>query len=725
MKILMAVILGGVLTLVTNTGAQPKTPLTIEAIFGGSLYDPAPSQIHWSSDGRLLGFFSPEVNEERSLWILDLSKGEKTQVLSQGAAKEMAPSPEQANIDERERTRRNRYSVPDYVWAPDGQSVLLVSSGSLYLYPLASRKPVHLAPSKNHVLDPKFSPDGKWISFLSGHDLWIVSTAGGKERRLTTGGSAVLLHGELDWVYREEFDLRSGYQWSPDSGSIAFLELDESAVPTYPITGQLTVQATVDLQRYPKAGDSNPKVRVGCVDVRSGRIVWMQKSSEYVPRIDWIDNKGIAVQMLNRAQNELELVEVNPETGVTRSILTEKDPYWIDISSDLTFISNGREFLWTSERSGFRHVYLYTRAGQLVRQLTQGEWVVGEIAGVDERNGWVYYTSNQADLLGSDLFRIKLDGSGAERMTKEYGTHSINMNPQATALVDSWSALSQTPQIRVTDLSSGKEQNLFRHRTFEEFDLVAPEMKELKAPDGATVRVLLFEPGNLEPGRKYPVLVYAYGMPGFPTIQNAWPGDRGLFHQFMVQQGFVVALVDDRSSSIPGHVHAVAAYKKLGSLAARDHSTAVQYIDALPFVDRNRIAIWGWSGGGFTATYHMTHTDLFKAGIAGAPVTDWRLYDSIYTERYMGLPQDDPEVYDAASSVLSAAGCRGALLLIYATQDDNVHPQNTIQLANALIRSKKQFDLMMYPDKTHGITGASENVHLHTLIHDFLTRTLR
>jgi dipeptidyl-peptidase-4 len=299
------------------------------------------------------------------------------------------------------------------------------------------------------------------------------------------------------------------------------------------------------------------------------------------------------------------------------------------------------------------------------------------------------------------------------------------MNPQATALVDSWSALPQTQQIRLSDLSSGKEEDLFRHRALEELDLVAPEMKEVKTPDGATVRVLLYKPRNLEPGRKYPVLVYAYGMPGVPTIQDAWPGNRGLFHQFLVQQGFVVALVDDRASSIQGHVHAVSGYKKLGSLAAHDHATAVQYINSLPFADGDRIAIWGWSGGGFTATYHMTHTDLFKAGIAGAPVTDWRLYDSIYTERYMGRPQDNPEAYDAASSVLQAEKCRGPLLLIYGTQDDNVHPQNTIQLANALIRSRKQFDLMMYPDKTHGITGAADNVHLYTMIYDFLTRNLR
>ena len=254
--------------------------------------------------------------------------------------------------------------------------------------------------------------------------------------------------------------------------------------------------------------------------------------------------------------------------------------------------------------------------------------------------------------------------------------------------------------------------------------MVTPEMKELKTPDGATIRLLIYKPREIEQGRKCPVLVYTYGMAGFPTIRDSWAGNRGLFHQFLAQQGFVVVQIDDRSSAMPGHKYAVAAYRNLGPVAAKDHEVAVEYLRSLPFVDGNLMAIWGWSGGGFTVTYHMTHTKLFKVGIAGAPVTDWRLYDSIYTERFMGTPQENPEAYERTSSVRAAANYEGRLLLIHGTHDDNVHPQNTIQLTDALIKEKKQFDLMLYPGKTHSISGAAENVHLHTMIYQYLKHNL-
>ena len=723
----MLFVAGGALLLVaaTNGLAQPKQRLTLETIFGGSLYDPAPSELRWNPDGSRLAYFLPERGEDRALWVLDVVSGKKSQVLSSLEARETAPSPEQATLNERERTRRNRYEIPSYSWSPDGNRLLLNSSGRIYIYDLHSKKTERLAPSKSDLLDPKFSPDGKWISFLCQHDLWVVATSGGEEKRVTFGGSELRLHGEPDWVYQEEFDVRTGYQWAPDSRHIAFLELDESMVPVYPIVEQLHLQATVDLQRYPKAGDPNPRARAGVVNVENGLTAWTDRSAEYIPRMAWADGRGVVLQLLDRAQSDLELVEVNPETGESRTILSERDPHWVDVGNDLRFIDGGRQFLWTSDRSGFRHIYLYERGGTLVRQITKGDWVVYEIQGVDERGGWIYYTSNQASTLDRDLFRIRPEGGGAERITNSSGTHDITMNLQATSLVDSFSSTARTQEIQVRDLSSGKEEELFRWRTLDEFDLVIPEMKALETPDGATVRLLVYKPRNLEHGTKYPLLVYVYGMPGMPAIRDAWQESRELFHQFLVQQGFVVALIDDRSGAVPGHKYAVAAYQNIGPVAAKDHEFAVHYLKSLPYVNEDAIGIWGWSGGGFTVTYHMTHTDLFKAGIAGAPVTDWRLYDSVYTERYMGLPSEGPEAYERASSVAAAADCRGRLLLIYGTEDDNVHPQNTIQLADALIKNKKPFEVMMYPGKTHGITGAAENIHLYTMIFDFLQHHLR
>jgi dipeptidyl-peptidase 4 len=705
--------------------AEHKASLTIEAIFGGSFYEPTPSEIHWTPDGRQIGYFLRNEGGGREFWLLDVSTGERGCAIPSERIREMAPAPDQASIGERERSRRIRYGIPSYQWAPDGKHILFVSSGQLYLYDLAARTSILLAPAKKDVVDPHFSPDGKRIAFIYQHDLWVVPTARGKERRLTFGGNKLLLHGEPDWIYLEELDVRSGYHWSPDSKHIAFIELDERPVPVYPLTEQSSKQATVDFQIYPKAGDPNPLVRVGIVDLKSRKTVWVDRAAEYIPRVDWADVDAVALQLLNRAQNELELIEANPASGRSRSLLVEKDAHWVDVTDDLTYLSEGRQFLWTSDRSGFHHIYLYDRDGRLIRQITSGDWVVSDIVGVDEKNGWIYYRSNQFETIGLNLFRIRLDGSGAERLTEESGTHRISMNAASTALIDVSSSLNRAQRMSVIKLTGEKRIDFFQPRDLSVFDLVSPEIQEVKTPDGAIIRVLLYKPRNMEPGRKYPLVVYAYGMPGVPTIQDAWAGNRGLFHQFLVQQGFLVAQIDDRSSALPGHKHAVAGYHNLGPLAAKDFEMALQYLKSFPFVDGEATAIWGWSGGGYTAAYHLTHTALFKAGVAVAPVTDWRLYDSIYTERYMGMPDRDPEAYDRSSVLKAAANYQGRLLLIHGTLDDNVHPQNTIQLVDALIQNNKRFDLMLYPDKTHDISGAAASVHLYSTIYEFLERNVQ
>ncbi len=726
--------------------AQPKKPLTLDVLVDDSLSPPSPGQLRWSPDGRLSYLLDAEKEEKtdaeedakdddakeedeagRDLWILDLASGEREILVSAEELKRVAPSPGQAGVDERERTRRTRFGVAAYRWSPDGKQLLFSSSGQIWLFTLESREAAVRAPSKKRVLDPKFSPDGEWISFVHEHDIWVVPTAGGKAKQLTTGGHDLLLHGDLDWVYPEEFRVRTGYHWSPDSRHIAFLEMDESPVPTYPITEQLAWQPSVDLQRYPKAGDPNPKVRAGIVNVETARTAWLDRHAEYIPRIDWADGENVAVQLLNRGQDELEMVFADPSNGRSRSIFRERDEHWINITNDLEFLADGR-FLRTSEQSGLRHVYLYAKDGKWARQLTDGEFQVGAIEGVDEEAGWVYYSSNEANVLGRDLYRVRLDGSGKERVTQEKGTHRLNMNPEATAYIDSFSSLdvSQVGRRTAHHLASGRATELYRAFDLGEmYDLVQPELLELEAEDGALVRVLMMKPRKMKRGKKHPVLVFAYGMAGSPTIRDAWSNSsRSLFHQLLTQHGYVVAYVDDRSSSIPGHKYAVLADHNIGPVAAADHRLAVDHLRSLPYVDPERFGIWGWSGGGFTTAFHIARTDLFKVGVAGAPVTDWRLYDSIYTERYMGLPQDDPEAYDRTSAVKGAEGASGRLLLIHGTHDDNVHPQNTLQMMNALIKAGVQFDLMMYPNKTHGIRGKEHVLHLYTMIFEYLERHL-
>ena len=732
-----------------GASAQPaEKKLTLEAIFDTGLSAPEPSKIDWAPDGRLTYFLdvgadpsekdSPkqgdgdatadeeEMQGSRNLWALDVASGEKEILVSADIVRRWAPTPTEAGVDERERTRRDRFGVPVYHFSPDGRSILFTTTGQIALHDLQTRATRVLAPAKHGVLDPKFSPDGRSIGFVYEHDIWLVPTAGGEPRQVTRGGHELLLHGDLDWVYPEELGVSSGWHFSPDNRYIAFLEMDESSVPTYPISEQIAWQATVDLQRYPKPGDPNPRVRVGIVDLQTGATAWLDRAAEYIARIGWADAGHLAVQLLNRGQDELELVLADPATGRSRSILFERDAHWVDVTDDLSFLGDGKHFLWTSQRSGLRHIYLYGRDGRLVRQLTSGEFRVGEIAGVDEDGGWVYYTANEDNLLGSDLYRIRLDGSAKERMTREKGTHGIDMNSAATAWVDSYSALDPTIARRETvhDRRSGTVTEIFRDHDLADYGLVQPEIETLEAPDGALVRVLLMKPAKLRRGKKYPMLIYVYGMAGVPTIRDTRRGNRFLFHQFMVQQGYVVAYVDDRSSSIPGHKHAIAADHNLGPVAAADAEVAVEYFRSLPYVDPDRLAVWGWSGGGFTTCFQMGHTDLYKVGIAGAPVTDWRLYDSIYTERYMGTPQDNGEAYERTSALSGAGDVSGRLLLIHGTHDDNVHPQNTLRMMHELIGARKQFDLMLYPNKTHGITGADHKVHLYTMMFEYLERHL-
>jgi dipeptidyl-peptidase-4 len=700
----------------------PAKRLTIEGIFGGELSAPSPSQVRWMPDGRLSHFVSADKGG-RDLVAFDPATGKREVLVPTAVLREIAPSPSEAGVDEREYTRRTRFNVPDYHWSPDGARLLFTSTGRILVHDRRSGSTTGLAPEKKGVLDPKFSPDGKQVAFLYEHDLWVVPAAGGAEKQLTFGGTDLILHGELDWVYPEELGVRTGYHWSPDSRHIAFLELDETLVPTYPIVEEVSRQSTVDLQRYPKPGDPNPRVRVGFVNVESGRTAWIDRAAEYVPRVQWVDQGTAAVQLLNRGQDELELVLVDPASGRSRTAAIEKDPRWINVNDDLTFLPGGERFLWTSERTGFRHAYLFEKWSS--RALTQGEWEVSGIEGVDSERGLLYFTGNRDNPLGSDLFRVKLDGSGLERLTDGRGTHEVDMNPEAALYLDEVSTMIDPGRTVVRRVDGSGVVPFHEEKSLSEYDLVPPEYRLLDAPDGAKVGLLLLKPRNLEPGKRYPLVAYVYGMPGFPTIHDDWGGNRYLFHQFLVQQGFIVAHIDDRSSAIRGHKYAALADHDIGPLAVKDHEVAVEYLSSLPYIDSEHTAVWGWSGGGFTTTFHLTHTRLFHFGIAGAPVTDWHLYDSIYTERYMGAPQDDPEAYRRTSSIEGVENYSGRLLLIHGSHDDNVHPQNTTRLIDALIKKRKQFDLMIYPNETHGIRGTDEVVHLWTMVYEYLERNLR
>lgn len=705
--------------------------LRLEDIFSEhGLEGPTPTQFQWSPDGRRLSYIlAEEEGDRRNLWAASAESGEKKVLVSYEQLRKLGQR-ETSTQNEREKERLLRYAVASYLWSPDSQSLLFTSGGRLYLYHLDTQKARPIASGKQGVRDAKFSPNGRWISFLYEHDIWLAPAGGGDEQQLTTGASDRLLHGDLDWIYPEEFGVRTGYHWSPDSARIAFRELNQEHVPEFPITYLTPAAPRLELQHYPKPGDPNPIVRVGIVEAkpRAGRqpdYVWVKGHAEYTPRIDWVDERTLAIQRLNRRQNELQLLFVDTDRGRPRRILKETDPYWINVSDDLTFLRASRRFLWTSERTGFRHIDVYGFDGTSQATLTEGEWEVSAIHGVDEDNGWVYYTSNEDQPLGKDLYRVRIDGTGKERLTKTTGTHVVKLNPTHTAYLDSHSSLRRSGSSEIRSLEGGKRLAIHEAASLSEYGLVEPELIEWTTDDKAFVRGMMLRPQTSEPGRRHPVLMYVYGGPHVPTIRDAW-GSRGrpLFHQYLAQKGYAVFYVDDRTSSRLGHKYEAAARERYGPVAVKDYEFAVRQIRKMDFVDPERIGIWGWSGGGFSTCFALTHSKLFKLGIAMAPVTDWRLYDSIYTERYMGLPSENGDAYDATSAVKAADRLHGRLLLIHPTVDDNVHFQNTIQMIDALIQAGKSYDLLLYPGKTHSLHGEKERLHLFRSIEKYLDEHL-
>ncbi len=720
-----------VLGMVAAAALAAPRELTLEAIFSEhGLTGPAPEDLRWRSDGKQLTYILEDAETgARNLWAYDVESGDKRILVSGEQLSRMAPSLEAATNDERERERRRRYAVASYLWSPDSTFLLFTSAGSLYLYDVAAENARLLTPNQVGVQYPKFSPDGRWVSYVFEHDLWIVPESGGDPRRLTTGGSKDLLHGDLDWIYPEELAVRYAYAWSPDSSRIAFLEMDESRVPTYPIPTLTAIQPSVDLQRYPKAGDPNPRVRVGVVDAKSGRgpedVVWLSVAAEYIPRFDWMDAGRIVVQTLNRAQTQLKL-ELADATGRARTLHVERSPDWINVTDDLRFLGPDKGFLWTSERSGLRHIELFDYDGKLKKTLTSGEWEVNRIEGVNREAGIVYYSADRDNPIGEDLYAVKLDGSDLGKQATGHGSHTITMNDQATAYADRHSSLTRPGGFAVRRLADSDGASIYEAPNLDEYEPIEPRLSTIETADGAVIRILLLTPPKIEPGKKLPLLVYVYGGPHAPTISDQW-GSRGryLFHQYLARKGYVVAQIDDRASSLLGHKYEAALLRAYGPTALKDQLTAIDsLVDSNAFIDPRRIGVWGWSGGGMATCVALTHSDRFKVGVAAAPVTDWHLYDSIYTERYMGLPDDEKDAYATASCVKAAGNLSGRLMLIHGTADDNVHFQNTEQMIDALIKAGKSYDLRIYPGQTHGISDPRYRLHVFKQIERFLDENL-
>jgi dipeptidyl-peptidase 4 len=742
--------------LVSTAAAQaaPKKQLTIEAISAeGSITGQGPENLKWSPDNAGFAFILRNDAGNGELWYVNAATGEKKVLVSEAKLGELAPSVEKIK-SEIEKERVTRYHVSAYEWSPDSKQLLFDSLGQLWLYTLESGTAVQVTSSSAPASDAKFSPDGRRISYLQDHNLYARRIKSGEATQLTRGNSDSekdsdkkddLLNGEVDWVYAEELDVRTNYFWSPDGNEIAYLQMDESKVPTYPITNYAPVHAKADMEKYPQPGDPNPGVRIGVVSTLGGKTKWIKLTTDddiYVPRFGWVRDGVLWAEVLNRAQDEMGLFFVDTHSGHCRKVLTESAPdAWIYVNDDLHVLKSADSFTWQSWRDGTTQLYLYSfdknnplgSDAKLERQLTKGDFEVlgteerphSGIEGINEVDGLLYFTCDKDDPRQRQLYSVKLDGSGMQRISQEDGAHESLFASDSKHYVDRFSALMTPPKMSLCT-PGGSCKVIWQSQSVADYDLIPPKFLNFKADDGTKLYGELWMPENAGEG-KIPLVVYIYGGPAGQTVMNQWAGEQELFHEILAKQGFAVFTVDNRGTPGRDRKFQAVVRHQFGAIELKDQLTALdQLFSQYPQLDRSRMAIWGWSNGGSMTLYTMTHSNAFKAGVSVAPVTDWHLYDSIYTERNNGLPGDKSSTsYTDMNLPAVASKLHGALLLVHGTSDDNVHFQNSVQMADALIKAGKQFRFMVYPGKTHGISGSDDRTHLFHMIDDHFEKELK
>jgi dipeptidyl-peptidase 4 len=703
-------------------------PLTVERIYSEpSLSGNLTRGIAWTPDSKQLSFFKTGGTAKEAkteLWVMDVASGQRKVLVSADKLQSILPAGAERST---QATGLGRHAPAEYQWAPNGSALLFQGPKSLAWFDLKAQAARSLVSGKETIADPKISPDGKYVSFVRNHNLWLVSVADGKERALTAEGTEEVRKGELDWVYPEELEITTAYWWAPDSSAVAYFQMDESNVAQYPLVDFESPAGEAEEERYPPAGGANPIVRIFVAPVAGGEahvVDTGENADVYIARVNWLpDSKHLAIQRLNRQQTVLELLIADAASGQTRTALSETDQYWINVSSDLHFLKDGR-FLWSSERSGYRHLYLYDLEGKELAQLTKGEWEVSAVDAVDETKGLVYFTGTAKSPMERHLYRVSFDGSAISRITIHNGTHVVNMAPDCTAFVDTYSDVTTPPREDVARADGSLLRVINENKVSElaDYHLSTPQFLVVKAHDGMQLNAVMMKPPDFDASKKYPVLVHTYGGPHIQIVLNAWGDETALWHQSMAQKGYIIFELDNRGSAGRGHVFEEPIHYRLGAQELSDQLDGVRYLKSLPYVDVERIGIWGWSYGGHMTLHAMLEAGLvFKAGFAGGPVTDWHFYDSIYTERYLGLLPQNEHGYRESSPVDKVAGLKGKLLIAHGTGDDNVHFANTLSLINELIERGKYVEVMPFPGRGHGVSDpAARKVLMNRVTQFFL-----
>jgi len=721
--------------------APAPLKLTLEALAGDApLSGPSLTKAKISPDGKRVTFLrGKDSNKNRlDLWAYDIASGQTAKLVD---ADDILPGDEVLSDEEKARRERQRTAafsgIVDYQWAPDGRTLLFPLGGELYLYDLArtGKSAVRkLTSGEGFATDPKLSPRGGFVSFVRNRNLWTIDLASGKSIQLTHDGSDVIGNGVAEFVADEEMNRHTGYWWAPDDSAIAFARIDETPVPVQKRYEVYPDRTEVVEQRYPAAGDRNVLVKLGVVAPRSGATArWIDLGKEqdiYLARVDWRDPQRLTFQRQSRDQHTLELIENDLASGRQRTLATETSKTWVPLHDDLRFLNDGR-ILWNSERSGYEHLYVLSEDGSKATALTSGDWPVDGVLAVDEAAGFVYFAAGKDSPLDAQVYRVPLAGGAIERLSETDGTHAASFAANASVYVDNWSNPTTPPQLELFRNDGTRIAALLAN------DLADPqhpyakyaaahrpiEFGTMKAADGTTtLHYSLIKPAGFDANKRYPVVVMVYGGPASQTVKRAWAPD---FNQYLAQHGFVVFSLDNRGTPRRGAAFGGALYGKQGTVEVADQLRGVEWLKSQPWIDGSRIGVYGWSNGGYMTLMLLAKaSDQYACGAAGAPVTDWALYDTHYTERYMGLPKANVAGYQEARVLEHIGGLKSQLLLIHGMADDNVLFTNSTALMSALQKRGQPFELMTYPGAKHGLKGA-DNLHRLRLTENFFDRCLK
>ena len=634
--------------------------------------------------------------------------------------------------------------IDSYTFSSDEKQILIANNtnpiyrhsftADYFLYAVETKE---LTKILEQVQEPVFSPDGKKIAYVKENNIFIYDVTSKTNSQITTDGKKnEIINGITDWVYEEEFAFVRAFDWSNDSKKIGFIRFDETQVPEFSMSiFSKDLYPKIETFKYPKAGEKNSLVSLHLytVDTKITKKVDLSQYTDfYIPRIEWTNNANIlSAKIVNRHQDNLDLLFVDGTTAATKVVLTEKDKSYIDFidKDNLTFL-NDNSFIWTSEQDGFNHIYWYSKDGKLINQVTKGNWEVTEYYGFEEKTKSVFYQSTENGSINRDVYRISLDGKNKTRLTEKLGTNKATFSPNFQYFINTFSTASQPTIYTLNDTKTGKqiqviENNATLASKLKDYNLPQKEFFVLKTEKGNELNAWIMKPKDFDSSKKYPVFMIQYSGPGSQQVVNGWGSSNEYWFMMLAQQGYIVACVDGRGTGFKGADFKKVTYKQLGKYEVEDQIDAAKVIGNYPYVDKSRIGIWGWSYGGFmSSNCILKGNDVFKMAIAVAPVTNWRFYDSVYTERYMQTPQENPTGYDSNSPINFVDKLKGKFLLIHGSGDDNVHVQNSMQMMEALIQANKQFDSQIYPDKNHGIYGGKTRIQLFNKMTNFIQNNL-